>query len=83
MYKLHILRQAVKDLAAISPPYSRQISQKIEALASDPRPDGVAKLSGHLGYRVRSGNYRILYLINDEAKTVTIYRVRHRREAYR
>jgi mRNA interferase RelE/StbE len=55
------------------------------ALAQNPRPPGCRKLhgSGHDDYRIRVGDYRILYEVDDTAPTVRIMRVRHRREAYR
>ena len=52
-------------------------------LASEARPPGSVKLTGDGGYRLRAGDFRILYRIDDEAGKVFIYRVKHRREAYR
>ena len=63
-----------------------RVNEKILALRNDPRSPGVRKLSGDLeGWRVRVGDYRILYQIqiDDDAQTVTIVRVKHRREIYR
>jgi mRNA interferase RelE/StbE len=59
------------------------IGEHIEHLAKDPRPPDAKKLKGDLGYSLRVGVYRILYDVDDEARTVTIYRVKHRRDAYR
>lgn len=57
---------------------------KIQALASDPRPRGSEKLAGYADrYRIRQGNYRIVYLIDDEASLVTVYKIGHRRDVYR
>jgi mRNA interferase RelE/StbE len=83
MYKLNILRRAVKDIARLPGNYPRQAGERIEALARDPRPPGAKKLSGDPGYSLRIGVYRILYDIDDGAQVVTVYRVKHRREAYR
>jgi mRNA interferase RelE/StbE len=83
MYKLSILRRAVKDIARLPGDYPRQAGEHIEALAQNPRPPGAKKLSGDLGYSLRVGVYRILYEIDDDAKVITVYRVKHRREAYR
>ena len=83
MYKLHVLRRAIKDIAKLPPEYIRLVSQHIDELAEEPRPPGVKKLHGRSGYRIRVGIYRILYEIDDEAKIVTVYRVKHRRDAYR
>jgi mRNA interferase RelE/StbE len=60
-----------------------RVNERILSLRDDPRPHGVHKLAGALdGWRVRVGNYRILYQIDDDAQTVTIVRVRHRRDVY-
>jgi mRNA interferase RelE/StbE len=56
---------------------------RIAALAHDPRPSGVEKLHGVEGrYRVRQGDYRIIYVIDDALRRVIVLKVRHRREAY-
>ncbi len=83
MYRLHVLRRAIKDIAKLPPEYTRLVSQHIDELAEEPRPPGAKKLRGRSDYRLRVGVYRILYDINDEANIVTVYRVKHRREAYR
>ena len=83
MYKLNILRRAVKDIAKLPGKYPRRISQRIDALAQTPRPRGAKKLAGESGYRLRVVVYRILYDVDDDAQVVTIYRVKHRKEAYR
>jgi mRNA interferase RelE/StbE len=56
---------------------------KIQRLAAEPRPVGAEKLSGQGKYRIRQGDYRILYLIDDVETSVTIVRVAHRSQAYR
>ena len=55
----------------------------MEKFEENPRPMGVKKLSGQDAYRIRVGDYRILYEIDDTAKTVLVFAVRHRREVYR
>lgn len=82
-YKIQIRRSAEKELGNISQKDRKRIIERIVALANDPRPDGVKKLSGEEKYRVRQGNYRILYEINDALITVVVVRVAHRGEAYR
>lgn len=57
--------------------------RRIAALAEDPRPAGVEKLSGDDKYRIRQGDYRILYLIEDDMLVITIVRVGNRRDVYR
>lgn len=83
MYKIRVTRQAIKDLADLPEGYAQSIRQHIDELAAQPRPAGVKKLHGEEGYRVRVGMYRILYTIDDAARAVTVYRIKHRREAYR
>lgn len=55
----------------------------LRRLADDPRPPGAGKLVAVEGYRVRVGEYRIVYAVDDTVCVVTIYRIRHRREVYR
>ncbi|MCH7826532.1 MAG: type II toxin-antitoxin system RelE/ParE family toxin [Bacteroidetes bacterium] len=56
---------------------------RLEQLRVNPRPIGVQKLSDENGYRLRSGNYRILFILNDKIKNIFIYRIKHRKDAYR
>ena len=83
MYKIRILRPAVKDLNNIPKAYAKKIATQIDLLAENPRPVGAKKLSARRDYRLRVGPYRILYEIDDNAGVVTIFRIKHRREAYR
>ena len=83
MYKILFRGKAAKQVKKLPPDYFRLVAPQIEALAQIPRPPGIKKLTNDPGYRLRVGVYRILYDIDDEARTVTIYRVGHRREVYR
>ena len=83
MYSLHILRRAVKDIANLPKGYAKLVSEHIDRLGRDPRPSDAKKLKGTTGYSLRVGVYRILYEIDDNARIVTVYRVKHRREVYR
>jgi len=83
MYNIRILRRAIKDIAALPGDYARLVSQHIDQLEQNPRPRGAKKLRGEGAYSLRVGVYRILYDVDDEIRTVTVYRVKHRREAYR
>ncbi|VAW36122.1 hypothetical protein MNBD_CHLOROFLEXI01-3865 [hydrothermal vent metagenome] len=83
MYEVRILRRALKDIAKLPQNYIRLVSQHIEKLAENPRPQDVKKLRGRSDYSLRVGVYRVLFDIDDESKVVTVYRVKHRREAYR
>lgn len=83
MYKIKIKRSAERDLKRFPNALFLRINQHILALRDNPRLPGVRKLQGDLeGWRVRVGDYRIVYQIDDDAKTVTIVRVRHRRDVY-
>ena len=82
-FTITFARSARKDLERIHSTVVNRIFPKIEALAKNPRPSGCLKLkgSGDL-WRIRVGDYRVLYSINDAAEVVDINAVRHRREAY-
>jgi mRNA interferase RelE/StbE len=82
-YKIVIKQSVAKDLRPIPNKDVKHILQRIEQLAQDPRPPGSEKLSGEEKYRVRQGNYRILYRIEDEILTVFIVKIGHRRDVYR
>jgi mRNA interferase RelE/StbE len=83
-YTVTISRPAARDIRGLDDTAQRRVARVINALADNPRPPGVQKLSAEDGvYRVRSGDYRILYQIVDRQLVVLVVRVRHRREAYR
>jgi mRNA interferase RelE/StbE len=83
-YTVVIENKAQKAFLKLSSPHDNQVKKAIDGLPNEPRPHGVKKLScATSGYRVRAGDYRILYTIDDQKKVVTIYLIRHRREVYR
>jgi mRNA interferase RelE/StbE len=82
-YKIVFKRSVAKDIRRIPDKDVQRILKRIEALIEEPRPPGAEKLTGDEIYRVRQGNYRILYTIEDELITVTIVKVAHRRDVYR
>ena len=83
-YRLDIKPAAVKELEAVGRREDRQhIVERIRALGTDPRPPGCRKLSGAEKYRLRSGDYRIVYGIDDGQQIVTIVKIGHRRDVYR
>ncbi len=83
-YTVIIENKAQKEYFKVPPPHDKALKKAIDSLESEPRPQGVKKLVGtREGYRVRVGPFRILYTIDDRHKIVTIYRIRHPREAYR
>ena len=71
-YRILFKQSVAKDLRTIPKKDVRRILQRIEALANEPRPVGVEKLSGDEKCRIRQGNYRILYRIDDDIITVTM-----------
>ena len=60
-----------------------RVQSAIDALAEEPRPVGVAKLAGRYYYRVRVGEYRIVFAVDDDARLVIVARIAHRRDVYR
>ncbi|HLB11569.1 MAG TPA: type II toxin-antitoxin system RelE/ParE family toxin [Dehalococcoidia bacterium] len=83
-YRVRIERSAERDLKRLSTEELRRVVSHIRALADSPRPVGCRKLSGSEDdWRLRVGDYRIIYTVDDEAKVVQVMKVRHRREAYR
>lgn len=83
MYNLKVLPSAQRDLDSLETPVFERIKSKILELKDEPRPVGVVKLTNEEGYRVRIGNYRALYRIDDRNKLLYLYRIKHRKEAYR
>lgn len=82
-YKILIKPSAVKELEQIPKKDRIRIALKISSLAENPRPNGCEKLSGQDRYRVRQGDYRIIYSIEDLIRIVRIVKLGHRREVYR
>jgi mRNA interferase RelE/StbE len=82
-YKLLIKPSAAKELEALPRKDRRRSAARMKGLAGNPRPPGSEKLSGEEKYRLRQGDYRVLYSIQDGSTTVTIVKIAHRREAYR
>ena len=82
-YALLIERRAQRSLSRITVQDRERISDAIRRLAEEPRPHGVKKLSGRDAWRIRVGDYRILYEIHDERLLILVIDVGHRREIYR
>jgi mRNA interferase RelE/StbE len=81
-YKIILKPSAQKDLDKLPDKELIRIASRLEQLRINPRPIGVQKLSDEEGYRLRSGNYRILFIINDKIKNIFIFRIKHRKDAY-
>ena len=82
-YSLEIKRSAAKELAQLPSKDRGRVVARIQALAEDPRPVGAEKLSGQERYRVRQGDYRILYEIEDQVLRIVVVKIGHRRDVYR
>jgi mRNA interferase RelE/StbE len=84
-YRVVLKRSAAKDVDGIEPRADRdRISTRIGALANNPRPYGSEKLQGfEATYRIRQGDYRIVYDIDDTTRTVFVIKVRNRKDVYR
>jgi mRNA interferase RelE/StbE len=84
-YSLRIKPSASKELRAISGKTTlSRLIERIKALAAEPRPQGAEKLAGRLNiYRVRQGDYRIVYSVDDQSRVVDVIKVGHRRDVYR
>ena len=84
MHEILLTPQAEKDLKRLPAETFRRVIDDIKSLAQTPRPPGCRKLSGSRSdYRIRVGDQRILYEVDDVAREVKVLRVRHRREVYR
>ena len=82
-YKVLVKRSAAKELEGLPPKARRLVAANVSGLVVTPRPQGVEKLSGQEKYRIRQGDYRVLYSIDDTAETVTVVKIGHRRDEYR
>ena len=82
-YELKIKKEAEKELRSLPKVDLKRVIQKIKSLGDNPRPQGAEKLKGEEGYRIRQGDWRVVYLIDDATKIVRVIRIGHRREVYR
>lgn len=82
-YSVRVLASAEKELRAVPKSDLKRLASKLQGLAADPRPHGCEKLSGEERYRLRQGDWRLVYSIDDGAKLVVVVKVGHRREIYR
>jgi mRNA interferase RelE/StbE len=84
MYSIVVSHSAEKDMSRLDRPVLKRVVAAIDALAEEPRPTGCKKLKGtdENFWRIRVGDYRIIYTIADKIEVVDIRRIRHRREVY-
>ena len=83
-YSLGLKRSASREVEDLPTKKDRRlVVDRMSTLADDPRPPGSEKLAGDDRYRIRQGPYRIIYKIDDAARTIVIVKIGHRREVYR
>jgi len=83
-YRVEVKDRAIKELAKLQADIGRRVLNSLEALAVNPRPMQSRKLvETASSYRLRVGDYRVLYQVDDKGKIITVFRIAHRREVYR
>lgn len=83
-YRIELTSKALRELAALPRDAQQRIDARILALSEEPRPPGSKKLEGEEDlYRIRVGDYRIVYRVDDKVLVVLVVRIGHRREVYR
>ena len=82
-YQVSLKRSAEKELDALQANTRNRIIKHLLTLEKNPRPSGIKKLQGEESYRLRVGDYRVLYTVDDKVKQVVILAIGHRREVYR
>jgi len=82
-YRVELKTSVAIDFRPIPSPDIERIISKIDSLATDPRPAGASKLVGTQAWRVRTGNYRIIYQIDEQTQSITIIKIGHRNAVYR
>ena len=82
-YAVEILRSAQRQLAKIDRQAQERIIDSIRALATDPRPSGCKKLSGRPAWRIRVGDYRVIYEIHDQQLVIAVVTLGNRKDVYR
>jgi mRNA interferase RelE/StbE len=83
MYQITFRSSAIKELRKLSADHRKSVSNAIDSLAHEPRPKGVKKMTGAHAWRIRVGDYRVVYSIKDKQLIIEVIRIGHRREVYR
>lgn len=83
MYDIFVLPPAQKDLDKLAPSIFGRIVERVRLLAKDPRPPGSLEMTAEEGYRIRVGDHCVLYRVDDDSKRISIYRIKHRKDAHR
>ena len=82
-YSIQVLRRAQKELAQLPKQEYERIKEVVQNLSQDPRPQGCKKLTGREGWRIRVGDYRVIYEIDDGQNKLTVLHIGHRRDVYK
>ena len=83
-YTIHFLSSAAREFRSLPANVKSRVAEAVDRLGQNPGPGGVRKLVGHDQlYRIRVGQYRVVYQIDDDMRIVRVTRIRHRRDAYR
>ena len=82
-YRVEVSRRAAKAVTSLDKPLRRKVLAAIDALSADPRPAGCKKLADQQAWRIRVGDYRIIYEIHDQVLLILVVDIGHRREIYR
>jgi mRNA interferase RelE/StbE len=83
IYHVSLLRSAQKELTNLPKQEYPRVRDALKALCEEPRPPGCKKLKGRDGWRIRVGDYRVVYDINDAEGTILVVHIGHRRDVYR
>jgi mRNA interferase RelE/StbE len=82
-YKIYFRKSAAKELDKLPKTALQKVIKKIELLSTEPRPSGSEKLTGQEFYRIRQGDYRIIYSIQDNELTIWVVKIGHRKDIYK
>lgn len=82
-YRVEVARSAAREFRALPPGARRRVGSALKRLVEEPRSRGARKLAQGRGWRLRAGDYRVLYTIDDDSHMVIVFAIGHRREAYR
>jgi mRNA interferase RelE/StbE len=82
-YSLLFKKSAERELRKVPKADLQRITHRIKDLAASPRPSGSEKLAGQDSYRIRQGDYRVVYIVDDDQRLIEIIKIGHRREVYR
>ena len=83
MYKVELRRRVRQSLDRLPEKNHQAVITALKSLEQEPRPRGVEKIRGTELWRIRKGDYRVIYYIDDREQTITVVRIRHRRDVYR